>query len=146
MFAGALELNGVHKRFGKYAVLHDITWSISRAECVAITGSNGAGKSTMSHVIAGLANPSVGSRIEHGTSMRVGYVPERFPAPRFRPSEYLRHMAGIQGMDKQEAKRIDAMLNVFRLQDMKMTLCSKGCAKGQYHAGPASPARFIGSG
>lgn len=122
-----LELNGVHKRFGKYAVLHDITWSISRAECVAITGSNGAGKSTMLHVIAGLANPSVGSRIEHGTSMRVGYVPERFPALRFRPSEYLRHMAGIQGMDKQEAaKRIDAMLNVFRLQDMKMTLCSKG--------------------
>ncbi|MGC6585934.1 ATP-binding cassette domain-containing protein [Paenibacillus sp. Dod16] len=122
-----LELNGVHKRFGKYAVLHDITWSISRAECVAITGSNGAGKSTMLHVIAGLANPSVGSRIEHGTSLRVGYVPERFPALRFRPSEYLRHMAGIQGMDKQEAaKRIDAMLNVFRLQDMKMTLCSKG--------------------
>lgn len=81
----------------------------------------------MLHVIAGLANPSVGSRIEHGTSMRVGYVPERFPALRFRPSEYLRHMAGIQGMDKQEAaKRIDAMLNVFRLQDMKMTLCSKG--------------------
>ena len=81
----------------------------------------------MLHVIAGLANPSVGSRIEHGTSLRVGYVPERFPPLRFRPSEYLRHMAGIQGMDKQEAaKRIDAMLNVFRLQDMKMTLCSKG--------------------
>ncbi|MEK4979660.1 ATP-binding cassette domain-containing protein [Bacillus sp. FSL K6-6540] len=122
-----LELNGVHKRFGKYAVLHNITWSISRAECVAITGSNGAGKSTMLHVIAGLANPSEGSRIEYGTSLLVGYVPERFPALRFRPSEYLRHMAGIQGMDKQEAaKRIDAMLNVFQLQDMKMTLCSKG--------------------
>lgn len=122
-----LELIGINKRFGKFAVLHNIHWSISRAECVAITGSNGAGKSTLLHVIAGLANPSVGSRLEHGTSLRVGYVPERFPSLRFRPSEYLRHMAGIQGMDKQEAaKRIDAMLNVFRLQDMKMTLCSKG--------------------
>lgn len=122
-----LELNGVHKRFGKFAVLHNITWSISRAECVAITGSNGAGKSTLLHVIAGLANPSEGSRVEYESSLRVGYVPERFPALRFRPSEYLRHMAGIQGMNKQEAEnRINAMLNVFQLEDMKMTLCSKG--------------------
>ncbi|MGG4341558.1 ABC transporter ATP-binding protein [Paenibacillus lautus] len=122
-----LELNGVHKRFGKFAVLHNITWSISRAECVAITGSNGAGKSTLLHVIAGLANPSEGSRVEYDSSLRVGYVPERFPALRFRPSEYLRHMAGIQGMNKQEAEnRINAMLDVFQLEDMKMTLCSKG--------------------
>ncbi|MGG4102763.1 ABC transporter ATP-binding protein [Paenibacillus lautus] len=122
-----LELNGVHKRFGKFAILHNITWCISRAECVAITGSNGAGKSTLLHIIAGLANPSGGSRDEYETSLRVGYVPERFPALRFRPSEYLRHMAAIQGMNKQEAEnRIGAMLNVFQLQDMKMTLCSKG--------------------
>jgi ABC-2 type transport system ATP-binding protein len=122
-----LELNGVHKRFGKFAILHNITWSISRAECVAITGSNGAGKSTLLHVIAGLANPSGGSRVEYKSSLRVGYVPERFPALRFRPSEYLHHMAGIQGMNKQEAEnRIDAMLNVFQLEDIKMTLCSKG--------------------
>ncbi|MEC0203076.1 ABC transporter ATP-binding protein [Paenibacillus lautus] len=122
-----LELSGINKRFGKFAVLNNINWSISRAECVAITGSNGAGKSTLLHIIAGLAIPSVGSRVEYESSLRIGYVSERFPALRFRPSEYLRHMASIQGMSKHEAgKRIDAMLNVFQLQDMKMTLCSKG--------------------
>lgn len=122
-----LELNGVHKRFGKMAVLQNISWSLSRGECVAIIGSNGAGKSTLLHIIAGLAIPSDGSRVEQAKPIRIGYVPERFPALRFRPSEYLHHMAGIQGLDKQEAtKRIDAMLNVFQLQDTKMTLCSKG--------------------
>lgn len=102
----------------------------------------------MPHVIAGLANPSVGSRIEHGTSMRVGYVPERFPAPRFRPSEYLRHMAGIQGMDKQEAAEADRChaecVSIAGHEDDAML--QGDAAKGQYHAGPASPARFIGSG
>ncbi|KOP67720.1 ABC transporter [Bacillus sp. FJAT-18019] len=122
-----LELNGVHKRFGKSVVLHNIDWSIARGECVAITGSNGAGKSTLLHMIAGLAYPSEGSRIEAVSPLRVGYVPERFPALRFRPTEYLGYMARIQGMDKQEArKRIQAMLNLFQLQDIMMTLCSKG--------------------
>ncbi|MEX3615786.1 MULTISPECIES: ABC transporter ATP-binding protein [Paenibacillus] len=122
-----LELNGVHKRFGKSAVLQNISWSLSRGECVAIIGGNGAGKSTLLHIIAGLAIPSEGSRVELEASLRFGYVPERFPALRFRPSEYLHHMASIQGLDTQEAtKRIDAMLNVFQLQDIKMTLCSKG--------------------
>ncbi|KOR89926.1 ABC transporter ATP-binding protein [Paenibacillus solani] len=122
-----LGLNGVHKRFGKSVVLHNIDWSIARGECVAITGSNGAGKSTLLHMIAGLAYPSEGSRIEAVSPLRVGYVPERFPALRFRPTEYLGYMARIQGMDKQEArKRIQAMLNLFQLQDIMMTLCSKG--------------------
>lgn len=122
-----LELSGVHKRFGKSVVLHNIDWSIARGECVAITGSNGAGKSTLLHIIAGLANPSEGSRIEAFCPLRIGYVPERFPALRFRPSEYLGYIARIQRMDKQEAgKRIQAMLDLFQLQDVMMTLCSKG--------------------
>ncbi|MGG3279622.1 ABC transporter ATP-binding protein [Paenibacillus solani] len=122
-----LELKGVLKRFGKIVVLHNIDWSIARGECVAITGSNGAGKSTLLHMIAGLAFPSEGSRIESVAPLRVGYVPERFPALRFRPSEYLGYIARIQGMDKQEArKRIQAMLNLFQLQDILMSLCSKG--------------------
>lgn len=122
-----LELKGAHKRFGKIDVLHNIDWSIARGECVAITGSNGAGKSTLLHMIAGLAYPSEGSRIEAVSPLRVGYVPERFPALRFRPSEYLGYIARIQGMDKQEArKRIQAMLNLFQLQDILMSLCSKG--------------------
>jgi len=122
-----LELNGVYKRFSKSVVLHNIDWSIARGECVAITGSNGAGKSTLLHMIAGLAYPSEGSRIEVVSPLRIGYVPERFPALRFRPTEYLGYMARIQGMDKQEArKRIQGMLNLFQLQDIMMTLCSKG--------------------
>lgn len=122
-----LTLQEVGKRYGKRPVLSEVTWSISRGECVAVTGGNGAGKSTLLGLAAGLARPSSGSRIEHAVPLTVGYVPERFPPLKFRPSEYLRHMAAIQGLEKAEAaRRIDAMMNIFGLPDTMMNLCSKG--------------------
>lgn len=122
-----LELVKVDKRFGKYAALTNISWRVHQGECVAITGGNGAGKSTMLHIIAGLIRPSAGTRIQHMDQLRIGYVPERFPVSSFRPTEYLHHVAGIQRIGKTEAaRRIDAMMTVFQLTDTKMTLCSKG--------------------
>lgn len=88
---------------------------------------NGAGKSTLLHILAGLIRPSGGSRIAHIDPLRIGYVPERFPATRFRPTEYLRHVAAIQGLAKSEAaRRIDAMMAVFQLPDTSMMRSSKG--------------------
>lgn len=122
-----LSLREVGKRYGKTNVLSDVSWSIARGECVAITGGNGAGKSTLLCLVAGLANPSSGTRTEHIKPLIIGYVPDRFPPLRFRPSEYLRHIARIQGIDKEAAvRRIDAMMNIFQLPDTMMNLCSKG--------------------
>ncbi|MEK3734666.1 MULTISPECIES: ATP-binding cassette domain-containing protein [Paenibacillus] len=122
-----LELIKVDKRFGQYAALTNITWSLKQGECAAIVGGNGAGKSTLLHILAGLIRPSGGSRIAHIDPLRIGYVPERFPATRFRPTEYLRHVAAIQGLAKSEAaRRIDAMMAVFQLPDTSMMRSSKG--------------------
>lgn len=122
-----LSLQEVSKRFGKAIVLSDVSWSIARGECVAITGGNGAGKSTLLCLIAGLANPSSGARREHIKPLIIGYVSDRFPPLRFRPSEYLRYLARIQGIAKEAAvRRIDAMMNIFQLPDTMMNLCSKG--------------------
>ncbi|GAB6931405.1 ABC transporter ATP-binding protein [Paenibacillus sp. JCM 10914] len=122
-----LTLSDVHKRYGTLTVLQQVNWTISKGECVALTGGNGAGKSTLLQLIAKLAHPTTGSRIEHMEPIMIGFVPERFPALRFKPSEYLSHMAAIRGMSqKAAAKRIDAIMSVFRLQDTRMTLSSKG--------------------
>ena len=63
-------LNGVRKR-----VAHDISFAFPRGESVALLGRNGAGKSTMLRMIAGVLSPDQGQIIRHGSvSWPVGFA------------------------------------------------------------------------
>jgi branched-chain amino acid transport system ATP-binding protein len=55
-----LELAGVESAYGKLKALHGVSFSIARAEIVALLGANGAGKSTTLRVISGLMKASAG--------------------------------------------------------------------------------------
>jgi branched-chain amino acid transport system ATP-binding protein len=57
-----LEVDGISAGYGKVAVLHDVSLGIEAGECVAILGSNNAGKSTLLRVISGLI-PGRGGRV-----------------------------------------------------------------------------------
>src|SRR4051794_25354723 len=46
---------------GAFDALKDITFSIERGEVVGIVGRNGAGKSTMLKLLAGISKPTFGS-------------------------------------------------------------------------------------
>jgi ribose transport system ATP-binding protein len=56
-----LVLQGIGKRFGPVRVLHGIDLAVGGGELVALLGENGAGKSTVSSIIAGLLLPDEGS-------------------------------------------------------------------------------------
>lgn len=56
-----LELAGVELAYGKLKALHGVSFSVARAEIVALLGANGAGKSTTLRVISGLMKASAGS-------------------------------------------------------------------------------------
>jgi branched-chain amino acid transport system ATP-binding protein len=60
MTTPAIELRGVHKRFGKTAIIHDVSLAIERGERHAIIGPNGAGKSTLFNLVSGRFAPSAG--------------------------------------------------------------------------------------
>ncbi len=51
---------GVAKRFGRVAALRQVDFKIDAGEAVAILGANGAGKSTILRILAGLSRPSAG--------------------------------------------------------------------------------------
>ena len=123
-------LEKVSKRFGRHIAVRDVSWHICRGECVAVTGSNGAGKSTLLHMIAGLSLPSQGKRTVVDSSLRIGYVTERFAPLRFSPEEYLIHIAKIQGMRKEEAlQSVEGVLSLFHMQEhakRRMHQFSKG--------------------
>lgn len=63
-----LEVNNIHKRFGKTDVLKGIDFKIEEGEVVSVIGSSGSGKTTLLRCITGLESAdegriSVGGRV-----------------------------------------------------------------------------------
>ena len=95
-----LTLHKVSIRVGGRVVLNDINLTISPGEKVALVGANGAGKSSLLKVIAGLLGRYTGSAKLEGREVRqvsprersrlVTLVPQRLPfIPRFTVREFL---------------------------------------------------------
>ena len=56
--APALELSGIRKSFGDFLALNDARLSVEYGEVHALLGENGAGKSSLMNVAAGLYSPN----------------------------------------------------------------------------------------
>ena len=65
MSAPLIEVDAVTKRVrdatGELTILHDISFTLSERESVAIVGASGSGKSTLLAILAGLDTPSSGT-------------------------------------------------------------------------------------
>jgi rhamnose transport system ATP-binding protein len=59
--APVLEARGIDKRFGGVAALRGVDLDLYRGEVNALVGENGAGKSTMVKVLAGIHQPDAGT-------------------------------------------------------------------------------------
>ncbi|WP_259311358.1 sugar ABC transporter ATP-binding protein [Capillimicrobium parvum] len=70
-----VELRGVSKNYGGVQAVRDVSLSIARGSVHAIVGENGAGKSTVSKMIAGVITPSAGELLVNGE-------PVHFHSPR----------------------------------------------------------------
>ena len=57
-----VELNDVHKHFGKLHVLKGVSFSVQRGQVVAIIGQSGSGKSTALRCIDRLETIDSGTR------------------------------------------------------------------------------------
>ncbi len=115
------------KAFGGITVLRDVDLTVARGRCIAFIGHNGSGKSTLLKLLAGLIAPTTG-RVERGTNLKIGYVPERFPGMELTPPAYIRHMARIEGLRDAQAAA-DALFRDFFLDgmlDVPMKHLSKG--------------------
>jgi ABC-type branched-subunit amino acid transport system ATPase component/predicted MFS family arabinose efflux permease len=56
----AIQVSGIDYAYGQVQVLFDIGFEVKRGETLALLGTNGAGKSTILRLIAGLGTPSRG--------------------------------------------------------------------------------------
>ena len=64
--AAAASVVGLSKRFGKAAVLENISFDVAEGEVLVLLGASGSGKTTILRIIAGLEQPLKGKVILHG--------------------------------------------------------------------------------
>ncbi len=86
--------------FGGFTLFNDISFVVNQRDKIALVGKNGAGKSTMLKIFAGLQNPTRGN-ISFPKEVTVGYLPQ-----------HMIHSDGATVM--QEAEK--AFAHIFSLQ------------------------------
>src|SRR3954447_25717542 len=67
-----IRLEGVTKRFGGITAVNDVSFGISPGEIHAVVGENGAGKSTIMKMLAGVYRPDSGELVLRGEPVVIG--------------------------------------------------------------------------
>lgn len=112
-----IEVQGLTRYYGSFPAVRDASFKIADREIVGFLGLNGAGKSTMLRVLAGVLMPSAGKVTVGGVDAteapdalrrRIGFLPEEPPLYReMRVREFLRWVGQVRGCSKLE---VDAEL------------------------------------
>ncbi len=105
-----IEVEGLTRYYGDFPAVQDASFSIGEREIVGFLGLNGAGKSTILKVIAGLLMPSAGTVVVGGVDAlenpdalrtKIGFLPEEPPLYReMRVDEFLRWVGQAKGCTK----------------------------------------------
>ena len=73
-----LQASGITKRFGAFAAVSDLSFSVDHGSFFSILGPSGCGKTTLLRMIAGFQSPDSGDIIIGGKSMQ-GVLPNKRP-------------------------------------------------------------------
>jgi ABC-2 type transport system ATP-binding protein len=108
---GALQIDGLSKRYGPVVALRDMTFDVRAGELFGFVGSNGAGKTTTMRIVLGVLTADAGEVRYDGTPLtidtrrRIGYMPEeRGLYPKMRVGEQLEYLAQLHGMTAPAAR------------------------------------------
>lgn len=71
-----ISINNLEVEFSAKPLFHDVSFVINDNDRIALTGKNGAGKSTMLKILAGLEQPTGGS-VSMPNDVTIGYLPQQ---------------------------------------------------------------------
>ena len=115
----AIDVQGLHKRFGDKHVVDDVTFRVAPGRICGFLGPNGSGKTTTMRILCGLLTPDAGSgqalgfdivREADQVKRRTGYMTQRFSLYEdLTIAENLAFTARVHGLDRRR-ERVDAAL------------------------------------
>jgi ABC-2 type transport system ATP-binding protein len=107
-----LEGHGIHKQYGRYIALHDVSFQIQRGSIFGLLGPNGAGKTSLIRIITQITAPDKGQVLFDGKKLeqehirKIGYLPEeRGLYKKMKVGEQLLYLAKLKGLAKNEAEQ-----------------------------------------
>ena len=118
-------LDSVTKKFGVFAAVDNVSYTIRKGESFALLGPNGAGKTTIVRMLLDFIKPSSGAITINGRStsepesrQHIGYIAEQHMIPPFLSGfEYLLRHASLIGLSGQDAvKEVDRVLEIVAMQ------------------------------
>ncbi|MFO0632691.1 MAG: ABC transporter ATP-binding protein [Nannocystaceae bacterium] len=123
-----IEVQNLTRYYGSFAAVREASFNIGDREIVGFLGLNGAGKSTMLRVLAGLQMPSAGKVLIGGIDAteapdamrrRIGFLPEDPPLYReMRVVEFLRWVGQVKGCSRAAVEaELPRVMETGQLQD-----------------------------
>jgi ABC-2 type transport system ATP-binding protein len=107
-----IKLDNVTKRYGALTALNGISFEIEAGECVALLGSNGAGKTTALEILLGLRHADSGIATVEGT---IAAMPQNTGFP---DALQVRELIDFVRIHYPDPKTIDAVLDAFELEEL----------------------------
>jgi ABC-2 type transport system ATP-binding protein len=104
-----LNISHLHKRFGEYTAVEDLSFSMENPGVFALLGTNGAGKTTAIRMILGITARDGGEVLWNGKPLdphtrEIGYLAEeRGLYMKYNIFEQMLYFAELKGMKREEA-------------------------------------------
>jgi ABC-2 type transport system ATP-binding protein len=122
-----ITISNLTRRYGDFAAVDDVSFTIPRGEVVGLLGPNGAGKTTIMKMLTGFLEPTSGSirvgdlAIGPDTAAiqrRIGYLPENCPGwPEMTVIEFLEYQAVLH--DTPAEQRAQAVATAIRRTELR---------------------------
>ena len=120
-----IRLDSVTKKFGAFAAVDNVSYTIQKGGSFALLGPNGAGKTTIVRMLLDFIKPSTGSITIDGRSAsdpearkHIGYIAEQHMIPPYLSGlEYLARHAFLIGLSGNDAEReVDRVLEIVAMK------------------------------
>jgi ABC-2 type transport system ATP-binding protein len=123
----AIEVEHLTKKFGDFAAVDDVSFTVKRGEIFGFLGANGAGKSTTIRMLCGLLQPSSGTARVGGydintqtelVKLSIGYMSQRFSLyDDLTVEQNIRFYGGVYGLRNDRLN--DRMEWVLRMAELR---------------------------